>query len=293
MESSHPRTVIEVPTSLRSNAIQEAPIGFSPPNQYEMLILPCNNSITNEPLLRCTPYIINIQYLVLICTQCKHAVNPGSAFKHVRKLHPGCKVPATLAAQLNEKYPMLTAEKIQPQEMVEPIFGLSVPGEEYTICARCRHGYGTMVSFRNHACERSDTDLNGRLPYFASLVQTFFRGRQLCYFPIKTPRPGVDRTTTDDFALFQSQRTDDNSAEDEVEAPENYRELNQFLSKEGWVSHVIGFSKSELSSLTSAPGKDDHLAPVANEVIALMSNMQLIIGRAGFHVRRLLGWRPS
>jgi len=41
-----------------------------------------------------------------------------------------------------------------------------------------------------------------------------------------------------DFDLFKSQYSKINASEDEVVESEEYCKLNQFLSKEGWISHV-------------------------------------------------------
>jgi hypothetical protein len=96
-----------------------------------------------------------------------------------------------------------------------------------------------------------------------------------------------------DFTLFKSWSQDLDASEDEISEPENYRELNQFLFKEGWVAHIAGCSKSELSILTSLPHRDDCLAPIACEVFMLMSNIQAVIADARFHVWRLLRRHPS
>ena len=148
-------------------------------------------------------------------------------------------------------------------------------------------------SWRNHACERSQVDLRGREPQFSSLVQTFFRGPRLCYFPIVTPVSEKGKSEIDDFALFQSQFPQVDATEDAIAEPADYRELDQFLCKEGWISHVAGSSSSELSKLTCLPQQDEILAPIRHETFLLMSTIQAAIGSAGFHVRRLLGRRPS
>jgi hypothetical protein len=75
--------------------------------------------------------------------------------------------------------------------------------------------------------------------------------------------------------------------------PTEYRELDQFLSKEGWISHVAGYSRSGLRELTCLPRQDEILVPVRHEAYLLMTKIQSVIGSAGFHVRRLLGRRPS
>ena len=266
---------------------------LSRPNQIEALVRPGEHTITDDVLLLRTPYAINTKHMALICTHCKHAVSADGAVKHAHKFHPQCAVPRSFAADLTMKYPGLAVDKINPSETQEPIFGLAVPAEKYVVCNRCFHGYASLGSWRSHICAKAEVDLNGQQPYFLSFVQTFFRGPRLCYFPIKAPVPETDGPHANDYDLFKSQRADVDVREDEVLEPENYRELSQFLSKEGWVAHVAGCSKSELSALVSLPKPDEYLEPVVDQVFQLMSNIQSVIAKAGFHVRRLLGRRPS
>jgi hypothetical protein len=263
------------------------------PNQYEALIRPDEHTVVDSGLLLRTPYIINTQYMALICTYCKHSISPNSAWTHAQRFHQHCKVPRSFVTELNKKYPGLTAEKIHPGDVIQPIFGLAVPMEQYVVCARCLRGYLNVASWRCHVCQKPEIDLNGKPPHFLSLVQTFFREPRICLFPIETPIPKTDRDTLDDFALFMSQFHPVENVEDEVVEPVDYRELDQFLSKEGWILHVVGCSRSELSTLPSLPRQDECLAPIMHETFLLMLKIQSVIGSAGFHVRRLLGRRPS
>jgi hypothetical protein len=92
--------------------------------------------------------------------------------------------------------------------------------------------------------------------------------------------------------LFMSSFRDPFVSENAVCEPEDYRELNQFLLKEGWIQHLSAYSRSEISELTDLPRAGEALQPVAGDLVALMSNIQGAIGTAGYHVRRLLGRRP-
>lgn len=279
-----------------TSSASESPI-LSVSNKYESMVRPGEDSVTCDPLLRCTPYIINTAYMVLICTQCKHGVSLDSASKHVHQSHPQCKLPRTFATELANKFPELVAEKVHPgNRIVEPVFGLAIPLEKFVVCARCWRGYANSGSWRSHACSNPDApvDTSEQGPNFLSLVQSFFRGPKLCYFPIQTPGT-EEESVGDHFALFKTQfrNLDLLDSEDEIEEPENYRELNQFLSKEGWIEHVAGCSKSELLALTALPSCEDGLSAMRPEVLAVMMNIQAIISNSGFHVRRLLGRCPS
>jgi len=260
-----------------------------PLNKNELLIVPDEHSIVDDPLLRCTPYIVNTKYLVLICTDCRHCVNPARSAEHIRKHHSHCKIGAHFATQVISKYPGLVNEEIRPPEVIEPVFGLAIPEEKYTICSRCLRGYRNISSWRHHGCERSDVNLEGRSEHFSSHVQSFFKGRKVCYFCVRLPELG-DKAHNNDFDLFQSGFREVAPSEDEVRESDDYRELNQFLLKEGWIKHISGYS--DLFLLVALP-KEGNFQRIGKEVIALMSNIQGAIGSAGYHLRRLIGRRPS
>jgi hypothetical protein len=125
-------------------------------------------------------------------------------------------------------------------------------------------------------------------------VQTFFRGQKISYFPVELPVSVPDEAASDDFGLFKLGIQDLSISEDIIDEPEDYRELNQFLAKEGWINHVSGNSRSELLLLTAPPKEEEILKPiVARDITAVMFNIQAAIGMAGYHVRRLLGKRPA
>jgi hypothetical protein len=261
-------------------------------NERELRVAPDEHSIISNDLLRCTPYIVNSLYDVLICTDCRHCINPDRASEHLRKHHPHCKVGTGFVSQLNESFPGLKSEEVHPPKLVGPVFGLAIPLDPYVVCARCRRGYVNLNTWRRHTCQKADQDLDGGPERFTSHVQTFFRGPKLCYFPIALPALAPSEPRGDDFDLFMSSHRDPAGSGDDVDVPENYRELNRFLLKEGWIEHLSGYPRSELSILADLPQAEEVLQPVGREVVALMSNIQVAIGMAGYHVRRLLGRRP-
>jgi hypothetical protein len=289
-------STMEKPDSEKTPASAERPTAVSRElpkllNKHELLIAPNEHSIVEDALLRCTPYIVNTKYKVLICTCCRYSFNPDRALDHLRKYHPQCKVQAEFAILVRTKFPGLVCESIQPLEVPEPVFGLAIPIEPYTICARCRRGYANIASWRCHACGNAGANLAGQPDHFSSLVQTFFRGPQVCYFPVQNPASNLNKQDND-FDLFKS-CFQDLPVSEEIDEPDDYRELNQFLLKEGWISHIKGHSPSELSILTAPPKDGEIFKPIASDVVALMRNIQIAIGRAGYHVRRLLGKRPT
>ena len=212
----------------------------TPLNEYELLILPDEHSTIDDSLLRCTPYIVNTEYKVLICTDCWHCVNPGRASEHLQKYHSHCKIRTKFTIEVVTKYLGLVNETLHPRDVIKPIFGLAISKEDYTVCTRCRCGYVNLSTWRHHACTKPDTNLEGVQEHFPSHVQTFFLGQNIYYFPVLLPEKTPDEGRRDDFDLFQSTFQDLGVSEDEVGEPEDYRVLNQFLLKEGWLKHVSG-----------------------------------------------------
>jgi hypothetical protein len=81
-------------------------------NRYECLILQDEDSVVDDPLLKKTPYIVNVRYSTLICIECKHSVDPDQASSHARRLHSYCKIAPGFATEIKRKYSGLKAEKI-------------------------------------------------------------------------------------------------------------------------------------------------------------------------------------
>lgn len=284
------RSVSHVPRKPTPPILARAP---RLPNQLELRVFPDKHCNTNDAHLKCTPYVVNVKYMVLICTDCRYCVNPDRALEHLRHDHPHCKVEITFSEHLNKRFPGLLSESIHPPETIEAVFGLAIPVEKYTVCSRCRRGYIDVPTWQRHVCRNADTDLAaGQRPHFSSHVQTFFRAPRICYFPVELPDSASEGTNGNDFELFTRNFQELVVSDGEIHEPD-YRELNQFLQKEGWIGHVSGFSPSELSLLTGLTKDGEDLKSISCDVISLMTNIQTAIGTAGYHVRRLLGKRPA
>jgi hypothetical protein len=74
---------------------------------------------------------------------------------------------------------------------------------------------------------------------------------------------------------------------------EDYRQLQQFLRKEGWISHIKDYTSTEVCDLVASPTADENMDSIRKHVLSLMVHLQNMIDTAGFHVRRLIGRRPS
>lgn len=257
----------------------------------ELQVAPDEHTIVDDALLKCTPYIVNVKYMVIICTDCRHCIIPDRALEHLRKEHSHCKVDTTFSERLKQMFPGLVAEAIHPPETVKAIFGLAISDDKYVVCSHCRRGYVDVSSWKHHRCKNPDTDLAGGHEHFQSHVQTFFRGPRICYFPVELPVLVSDGMN--DFDLFKTDFQELAVSPSEIHESEDYRELNQFLQKEGWINHVLGCSPTELSLLTCLPKEGEVLKSAGSDITDLMLNIQTCIGNAGYHVRRLLGRRPA
>jgi hypothetical protein len=239
----------------------------------------------DDALLKCTPYIVNTKYMVLICTDCRYCIIPDRARAHLHKDHPHCKVDATSSSSSTKGFPGLVAETIHPPETTEAVFGLEIPVEKYTVCSRCRPNYLNISTWERHLCRNADANLVGQHPHFRSLVPTFFRGPSICYFPIDLqPRHLMElviaMTSTYSRQTFKKLLYPTTK----IHESEDYRELNQFFAQRRMDQPCVWLRSSELSLLTCLPKDDEILKPIAREVFALTDSVQRAIGAAGYHV---------
>ena len=89
------------------------------------------------------------------------------------------------------------------------------------------------------------------------------------------------------------QQKSQQTPEPDVRAPEDYRQLQQFLCREGWTAHLKDMSSAEISDLVAAPQVDECMGTIPACVLSLMTRLQSMLMTAGFYVRRLVGKRPS
>ena len=253
------------------------------------VVTPDHNYVIPD-FLRCTPYVVNTKFYVLICLECQYAVAPQSSASHLRSHHRQCPLPPDFQNQLQQCYPGLKAEPIHPGKNIRPVFGLRIL-EDYLVCTGCLHGYRNKPSLQNHRC---NVGHDGPHISFTSHVQTFFAGLHLCYFPIITPDEN-DATTdaSSDYNLYKRQHRTEPSLSPEDSLPEDHRQLLQFLRKEGWLSHVGGFPPQELAALIQDPEPDGSLKHIEHRIYEVMEKVQDSISAAGYLLQRSIGKRPS
>ena len=109
----------------------------APMNMHELWVLPDEHSVVDNDYLRYTPYIVNNEYMVLICTNCQHSINHDQASEHLHKHHPHCMVQTDFVSQLNTRFLEIESKMIHPLEVIDPIFRLVILFEQYIVCACC------------------------------------------------------------------------------------------------------------------------------------------------------------
>jgi hypothetical protein len=98
----------------------------TPLNERELRVAPDEHPIISNDLLRCTPYIVDSLYDVLICTDCRHCINPNQASEYLQKHHPHYKIWTGFVPQLHESFPGLGSEEVHPPKLVGPVFRLAI-----------------------------------------------------------------------------------------------------------------------------------------------------------------------
>ena len=240
-------------------------------NSLEALVAPTHACIVQDPVLSGTPYVVNMEYSALICLECRRAVDPDTALNHVRSEHLQCRpISRDFDARLTEAYPGLVKEVIRPGGIVSPVFGLAIPFEKFFICRRCLQGYSTRESFRKHNCHG---DTSCKPDFFLSYVQTFFHGTRCSYFPIVDPSGHPPSMHQSDYQAFKEQQKEAPMPDPKDSETEDYRQLQQFLRKEGWISHVKDFTSTEVCDLAAPPTTDKNMDSIRKHVLSLMVHL--------------------
>ena len=107
----------------------------TPMNMHELWVLPDEHSVVDNDFLRYTPYIVNNEYMVLICTNHQHSIIHDRVSEHLHKHHPHCKVQTDFVSQLYTRFLEIESKMIHPLKVIDPIFSLVILLEQYIVCA--------------------------------------------------------------------------------------------------------------------------------------------------------------
>jgi hypothetical protein len=248
-------------------------------------------------------FIINTTHSIVICLECRCAIDPKQPRKHMVKYHADMKLPKDMdkifQEQMGRDYPHLTAHPEHPVAPVMPIFGLEPPRSQYQLCQNCHRAFqgngdckpttGPSNAFRVHKCFAGLPAPKNR-PFTITSVQRFNSRPPFTWFPVQQ----LASPSTPSSSPWISYRTQMESRPHQTESlslPDNYRILHQFIQKERWLDHVSGKDHGQLMALVDISVKDAQLPLLQKHVHAYLAHFQSRI--KGHYIRRLIGTRPS
>ena len=198
---------------------------------------------------------------------------------------------------LLKEYPGLIYPPIPPQEQIPPIYGLRKPIPLYRICTSCRRGFKgrdpsnptaqASKAFGKHVCVSGQDNPPDR-SYFESDVQSFEASTQSPYFPVLpfTPTPQPQNPWTKYLSEIKSRPAPTQL----MSVPENYRVIDQFLRKEGWLAHVEGLDPTEIQPLVSLSQTDPLVPHLVKHCQSYLHHLQASL--TSYYARRLISTRP-
>ena len=258
---------------------------FSP----QVVELPNPDSITT-PVLQEFGFIINTQHRIVICIDCKSAVDPRNLRQHVVTNHKSLKPQKDLQAQFDSQVPAdinLASFPIpSPAATVPVIYGLIEPKSDYLICVKCNHGYGETRTFKAHSCYKKDPSTAS----VTGLVQRYSGNSQHSWFPVTRRETSSEQPLTP-WQAFQNQIQSAPTRSTEASNTENYRVFRQILHKERWIEHIHGKDLAQLKELISFSVKKEPLGCLVRHIHAYLADIQCQLRDK--YVRRLIGTRPT
>ena len=199
---------------------------------------------------------------------------------------------------------MLSKEKLKlvypprpPKQPVPTIYGLRTPLSSYRVCSSCHRGFkgrdphnpSAPISraFDKHVCFSGQPNPPDR-DFFESHVQAFEASSRSPYFPVMPPSltPQVESPWTS-YRLAMDSRQ---SAVQTISIPDNYRVVDQFLTKEGWLKHVEGLDPAKLQQLVTLTQHDPLVPYLTKHCEAYLLHHQASL--TSYYARRLISTRP-
>jgi hypothetical protein len=273
----------------------------SPPRQApepEPVIRAPPDTKADDPLVSPYGYMINTTHQVLICPPCGIIVKPSAAREHIVREHKTyTKPPPEFDARLKSTHPGLTFAPRHPAPSVPIVFGLKPPLDKLSlVCPDCNHGYAETTYYKSatHQCIAKGSQ-RARTGASKTRVQRFSRANDHGWFAVHAPAPyPFPRLAPDALQLYRQQNPITIAQGEGPIVPENYRNLQQFVSKENWPALLSRDPLEILLKLTEPPTAQEGFKHLTRQVHVYLDQYQAII-KAGvpFSVRRDLGTRPS
>lgn len=185
----------------------------------------------------------------------------------------------------------------QPHDPVRPIYGLRRPMACYRICTSCRRGFkgrnpsnpslAASKAFEKHVCHAGQPNPSHR-EYIESHVQAFEHHLRSPFFAVLPPTS--TQQPPDPWTKYLSSINSRPTPAHKMSVPDNYRVLDQFLRKEGWLAHVEGLDPSKIGPLISLSQNDPLVPYLAKHCQSYLHHHQESL--TSYYVRRLISTRP-
>jgi hypothetical protein len=215
--------------------------------------------------------------------------------------HKNVKPPRDLdsqfAAMFAKDYSHLVYPPVPPTVPVDAIYGLKSPLPKYRVCTSCHRGYKGLdpsdlsappsKAFKVHHCVPGQTNPSDRT-WIESDVQVFDKRPHSAHFAVKATLPATVQSNL--WTKYQQQMKSHPSPAGKLSVPHNFRVLDQFLHKEGWLQHVEDKPKDTLRALIALSAQDAQLPNLVKHCEAYLHHHQNTLH--SYHARRLISTRP-
>lgn len=233
--------------------------------------------------------------------ECGCSIDHHKIRAHFLSRHKGVKLPRdidrTFAKMFLKCHPTLVYPPHSPSQPVPPIYGLQKPLPSYRVCTNCHRGFkgvektdtkpSASKAFEKHICSRGQPNPPNRT-FFQSHVQAFEASTRSPFFPVLSPT--LDAPPPSAWTSYLSDIKSRPSQLQTMSVPDNYRVLDQFLRKEGWLAHVEGLDPVKLQALITISQNDPLLPNLAKHCAAFLHHYQQTL--TSYYARRLISTRP-
>ena len=273
-------------------------VRFSPSFHFIPILNIHNPDTYSDSTLHTHGLIINTTHHTLICTECGCTIDHNKVRAHFTCEHKAVKLPrdfdTIFAAHLAQHYPHLVYPPLPPKDPVPAVYGLRLPLPLYRICRNCRRGFKgrdpsnptapPSKAFDKHVCVSSQPNPHNRT-YIESHVQSFKSSVRSPYFAVLLPSTAPQLPNP--WASYSSMIKTRPSPTQTLSTPENYRIIDQFLHKEGWLSHVDGLDPVKLRTLIAL---NPDFPNLVKHCEAFLRHHQDSL--TSYYARRLISTRP-
>lgn len=239
--------------------------------------------------------VIDNEHHLLLCLTCGAAIATAAMDAHIRAHFGFIDIPDGMILSLVEEFGIVDpSEALVPHNRPAPIFGLRLTEELYSFCERCGRGYGSQLSLRSHqnsrkACPRPEGTPNS---YRVGYGQCFTNGpshRMFQVDPTRLPlRSEIALDPVDVFRATFPPPLDYSTIP--FTAPDRDLDLTAFAKREGWITHVQGFTPRDLvDACRVSTDEDGDLHGLKPLVIKYFHDVQPEIAKfSTFGMQRLL-----